>query len=107
VVRDDVDDHPEPLRVRVGDQGPGTAQLPEERVDGAVVGHVVPAIGHGRPVPRRDPDRIDAQVAQVAQVAADAGDIADTIAVRVGEAADVDLVDDCPPPPADSGRWIR
>ena len=101
VVRDDVDDHPEPLRVNVGDQGPRIVQRPEQGIDCAVVGHVVPAIDHRRLIPRRCPDGIDPQLAQIGQVAANPGDVADPIAVRVGEAADVDLVNDCPPPPAD------
>jgi len=63
------------------------------RVDGPVVGYVVPGVGHGRRVPRVEPDRVHAQVAQVGQTRADAGQVAHAVAVTVGEAAYVDLVD--------------
>jgi hypothetical protein len=67
VVGDDVDDdaHPEP--VGVGDQGIGVGQGAELRLDVAVVGDVVPAVGHRRRVERRDPHRVDPEVAQVGQ----------------------------------------
>ncbi len=100
VVRDDVDDgpdaHPEGLR----DERLGLREGPEPRVDGTVVGDVVAAIRERGDVPRGDPDGIDAQVAQIAQARPDACDVADAVAVRVGEAARVDLVDDRVSPPA-------
>ena len=77
----------------------------EQRVDLAVVGHVVAGVGHRRGVPRVEPDRVDAQVGQVAEVRADAGQVADAVAVAVGETARVDLVDGGGPPP--SGRRLR
>ena len=47
----------------------------------------------------REPDGIDAEVAQVGESRADAGEVAGAVAVAVGEAADVDLVDDRAAPP--------
>ena len=71
----------------------------EQRVDGSIVGDVVAAVGQRRRVERRQPDRVDAEVAQVGQLRPDARDVADAIAIGVGERADVDLVDDRVPPP--------
>ena len=48
-------------------------QRAEDRVDVAVVGDVVPSVGHRRGVERRDPQRVDAEVAEVGQPGADAG----------------------------------
>ena len=54
---------------------------------------------------RGEPDRVDAEVAQVGQARADAGEVADAVAVAVGEAAEVDLVDDGAAPPR-AGRRL-
>ena len=85
-----------------------SARVAEQRLDVAVVGHVVAAVGHRRRVERRDPDGVDAEVAQVRQPGPDAGQVADAVAVAVGEAADVDLVDDrAAPPVGGCGRSRR
>ena len=102
VVRDDVDDRADPERARLGDQLLGLREGPERRVDRPVVGDVVARVGHRRRVPGVEPEGVDAEVAQVGQPVADARQVADAVAVRVGEAPDVDLVDDgvAPPPVA-------
>ena len=51
------------------DQRVEVGQRAEQRVDVAVVGDVVAAVGHRRGVERREPDRVDAEVAQVAAAA--------------------------------------
>ena len=61
---------------------------------------VVAVVLLGREVERRDPERVDAEVAQVGQPGRDAGEVPDAVTVGVGEAADVDLVDDGFRPPA-------
>ena len=86
VVRDDVDDHAEPELGGLIDQQLGLGERPEHRVDVAVVGDVVAAVGHRRRVPRREPDRVHAEVAQVREPRAHAGEVADAVAVAVGEA---------------------
>ena len=80
-----------------------SVEVAEERVDGAVVGDVVAAVGHRRGVPGGEPDGVDAEVAQVGQAGADAGEVAGAVAVRVGEAARVDLVDGGAAPPVVAG----
>jgi len=61
VVRDDVDDGPDPEGPGLGDQGLGFGQGPEGRIDGAVIGHVVATVRERRDVPGREPDGVDAE----------------------------------------------
>ena len=82
-----------------GDQRVGVGQGAEQRVDVRVVRDVVAVVVLRRGVERRDPERVDPEVAQVGQPRRDPGQVADAVAVAVGEAADVDLVGDRVPPP--------
>ena len=106
VVRDDVDDRADAERAGLGDQPLGLLEGPERRVDRAVVGDVVAAVGHRRRVPGVEPERVDAEVAQVGQPLEDAGEVADPVAVRVREAPDVHLVDDRVTPPLLVGEGL-
>ena len=99
VVRDDVDDRADAERARLGDQLLGLGERAERRIDRAVVDDVVAVVGERRRVPGVEPERVDAELAQVREPRAHTGEIADAVAVRVGEAADVDLVDDGVAPP--------
>ncbi len=92
VVGHEVDDDPQPELVCGGDQRVGVGQGAEERVDVLVVGHVVAVVVLRRGVERRDPERVDPEVAEVGQPRRDPRQVADAVAVAVGEAADVDLV---------------
>jgi hypothetical protein len=104
VVGDQVDDHLEAQLVRLRDHRVGVGERPEERVHVAVVGHVVPVVVLGGGVEGRQPDRIHAEVAEVGQARGDAGQVADSVTVRVGEAARVDLVRDGVTPPLLAAR---
>ena len=99
VVRDDVDQDPQPLGVGVGHQLLDVRDRAEHRVDGPVVGDVVTAVLQRGQVERRDPQRVHAQVAQVGQPRPDAVDVALAVPVGVGERAHVDLVDHGLAPP--------
>ncbi len=102
VVGHQVHDHLQPQVVGRGDEGVGVGEGAEQVVDGAVVGDVVAVVVLRGGVERREPDRVDAQVAQVGQARGDPGQVADPVLPAgpgVGEAADVDLVDDCVAPP--------
>jgi hypothetical protein len=99
VVRHDVDDHLEAVRMRVPDQLLEVLERPEHRVHVAVIGDVVPAVGLRRRVERGEPDRVHAEIRQVRHPRADARQVAVPVTVAVGEAADIRLVAHRPPPP--------
>jgi hypothetical protein len=99
VIRHEVEQDPQPPGVRLVDEHPGSREVAEERIDVPVVGDVVSAIGHRRRVPRIDPEPVDAEVDEVVEVPADAVDVPHAIAVGIGEAPDIDLIDDGVPPP--------
>jgi hypothetical protein len=99
VVGDDVDDQPQAVGVGVRDQGVEVGERAEQRVDAPVVGHVVPAVGHGGGLERGQPDRVHAQLREVGQAGTDPLEVADSISRGVGEAANVDLVNDGVTPP--------
>jgi hypothetical protein len=104
VVGDQVEDDAKAALVGRVDERLGLGEGAEERVDAAVVDDVVPGVGHRRGVPGVDPDGVDPEVGEVGQAGADARDVADPVAVAVGEAADVDLVDDRVAPPCGLGH---
>jgi hypothetical protein len=103
-----VDDHLQPELVRARHQRVEVGERPEQRVDVGVVGDVVAEVAHRRAVERRQPDRVDAEPREVPQPRRDPGEIADPVAVRVGERARVDLVDDGGlPPGAGLASFVR
>ena len=102
VVRDDVDRHPEPALVRVREELVEVGERAEERVDVRVIGDVVAVVDLRRGVERRQPERVDTELLEIRQARADPLEVADAVAVRVLEAADVDLVEGGAPPP-----WTR
>ena len=104
VVRHDVDDRPDAERVALRDQSVSVSQSAEGGVDGAVVGDVVARIGHRGRIPGAEPDRVDAQVPEIGQPGTDASQVAGPVAVAVGEAAHVQLVDGGVAPPGGKGH---
>ena len=64
-----------------------------------VVWDVVPEVSHGRPVDRRQPERVHPEVHEVVQPGGDAGQVSRPVTVRVLEGPGVDLVDSGAPPP--------
>ncbi len=99
VVGDDVDDDPQPQSVGVADQRVGVEEVAEHGVDGTVVGHVVAGVGLRGGVERAEPHGVHTEVPQIRQPGADALQVAHAVAVAVGEAARVHLVDHRVPPP--------
>jgi hypothetical protein len=74
-------------------------QRSEQRIDVAVVRHVVAEVLHGRGEHGRQPERVDAEPGEMVEPGAETHEIAHAVAVPVGERARVDLVDDGGLPP--------
>ncbi len=99
VVRHDVDDDADAVRVQLRDQLVHVGQGPQPRVDVAVVGDVVAPVGEVGGVEGAEPDGIHPQFGEVRNPRGDAGDVTEAVAVRVGEAAGIHLVDHGLAPP--------
>ena len=99
VVRHEVQQHPQAAPMRLGDQRVEVGEGAEARVDVAVVGDVVPPVGHRRGVDRRQPEGVDAEPLQVVEPRQQAAQVAPTVAVGVLERQRVDLVDHPALPP--------
>jgi hypothetical protein len=104
VAEDLVDHHLQAQPVGLGQQrvevDPGT----EQRVDTEVVGHVVAEVAHRAREEGREPDAVDTQRGDVGQLGRHAGQVADAVAVGVGKAARVDLVEGGAAPPVAAHR---
>ena len=104
VVDDQVHDQLHPALVQGGDQLVELVEGAEERVDVLVVADVVAVVGHRRLVDRAQPHDVDAETLEVVEALDDAAEVAHAVAVAVGEAAGVHLVDDGRLPPVAPGR---
>ena len=104
VARDEIHEDAQAALVAGRDQLVQGIECPVLGRDIGVVADVVAEVVLRARVHRRQPDGVDAEggigASQVLQPLADAVEIADAVAVRVGEAARIDLVDDRPVPPA-------
>ena len=87
------------VAVRVGDQLLRLGQRAEGRVDVPVVGDVVTAVGHRRGKPGGEPDRVDAQIGQIRQLLSNPVEIADSVAIAIGETANINLINRGMTPP--------
>jgi hypothetical protein len=101
VVHHEVENHPDAASMRLVDEAVEVGLRTEQRIHPFVVADVVAEVQAGRRVDRRQPDGVDPEAvrAEMIEVPDDPAQIADTIAIRVGEAARVDLVDDPALPP--------
>lgn len=99
MVGNDVDDRADSNRSRLGDQLLRFPKRAEGQIDRAVVRNVVAGVRQRRRIPGVEPQRVHAKCGQVRQVLSHAAEIADAVAIGVGEAADVHLVDDGVAPP--------
>ena len=103
VIHHEVENDPDASPMALLDQPIEIRQRPEHGIDGRVIHDVVAAVQHGRRVDRGEPDGVDAErlrsASQMVQVVDEPGQVAYPIAIRVGEAARVDLVDDAVQPP--------
>ena len=93
VLRDQVDDHAQSERLRLVQQDREVRCITETRIDGEVVGDVVPAVAVRRGVERQQPETGRAEPTDVLEALGDATEIAPAVTVGVEEVGDVDLVD--------------
>ena len=103
VVRDEVDDDLDPELVGPCHERFEVLEVAEEGVDVAVVGDVVSGVVLRRDVEGGEPHRVDAEGGEVGETLGDAGQVTDAVAVAVGPAAWVDLVDHGVAPPGGIG----
>jgi hypothetical protein len=99
VVRDEIEDHLDPARMRLRNQPLEIRQRAEDRIDVGIVGDVVAEILHRRTEYRRNPDRIDTEIHQVRHPLRDPVEVADPVAIAVLKRPRIDLIDDCGFPP--------
>ena len=99
-----VDQDLEAKFVRAGYQSVEIGQIAEYGIDVTIVRHVITEILHRRLEEGRNPDRIHAELGDMRQALRDAGQIADPVAVRIHEAARIDLVDRRALPPWQVGN---
>ncbi len=93
VVHHEVEDDPDAAAPCLGDQMIEIAEGAVHRIDVFVVGHVVAEVHLRGRKAGGDPDRVDAELLQVVELGGDAVEVTDAVAVAVGEAARIDLVE--------------
>ena len=96
VVHHEVGDHADPAPVGGVEQARDVRDRPVVGMDGEEVGDVVSAVLERGGVHRQEPDAVDAEPLQVVELLRHPAQVAVPVVVRVGEAADVDLVEDGP-----------
>ena len=104
MVGHEVDNHADPAAMRLRDQPLEGGEVAKVRMDAAVVADVVTPVVERRGIYRVQPDGVDAERAQIVEMRGDAVEIADTVAVRIGKRAWIDLIEDGTLPPLESHR---
>src|SRR5438094_626486 len=106
VAEDQVEQDAEAAFVGCRDELFEVGQRAELRVDGGVVGHVVPEVGERRRVDGGEPEGVDAEPREVVEPLRDTAEIPNAVTVRVLKRPWVDLIDDRLLPPG-QGRKIN
>ena len=106
VVDDEVHHQPHPARVQGLEELVEVGQGAERRVDVLVVTDVVARVVLRGRIDRGEPHDVDAELLEVVEAADQSAEVADAVAVGVGEAAGVDLVDDRGAPPVVAHRPV-
>ena len=83
----------------LGDQLPHVLHGAEHRVDGPVIGDIIPVVHLGRGKHGREPNEVNAQLGQVVQPLDDSPQVSGAAAGGVLKALGVNLVDDDGTPP--------
>ena len=104
VAEDQVEQDAEAAFVGCRDELFEVGQRAELRVDGGVVGHVVPEVGERRRVDGGEPEGVDAEPREVVEPLRDTAEIPDAVTVRVLKRPWIDLIDDRLLPPGHGRR---
>ena len=94
-----IDQHLQPERMRARQQNIEIRQRAEAWIDAAVIADVIAEIAHRTGEERTDPEPVDTEVGDVVQALGESTQVADAIAVAVGKAARVDLIQHRASPP--------
>ena len=100
VIRDDVDDDLDAHPVGIVGERVEDRQRSKARVDIAVVGDVVAAVGERGWIKRVQPNGIDTKIREIREPAAQTLEIPDAVGIGIGEAAWVHLVHNRGSPPS-------
>ena len=90
--RDEVQEHPDPLFVRAGEQADQVLIRSVARGDAAVVAHVVAGVFERRVEAGIDPQGVAAEVPDIIQLLDDPVQVADPVAVGIEKGLRVDLI---------------
>ena len=99
VIGHQVNDDAQPQLVGAGHQSVKVVQGAKERVDAAVVGHVVAGVALGGGHEGREPHGVNAELLEHVESGDDACQVANTVAVGVEEGAGIDLINHGGAPP--------
>src|SRR5581483_524485 len=104
VVRNDVEDDSDAAAARLAHEPIERREVAELRMHVAIVADVVAPVLERRRIDGAKPDRVDPKrpigaVIEIVEVFDDAVEVPDSVSVRVGKAARVDLIEDRPAPP--------
>jgi len=83
MVRDEIEDEFETVRMHGADERVEILDAAEQRIDPGVIGDVVAEISHRGGKDRRQPDRTDTERQQIGQPVDDPGDIADPVGIGI------------------------
>ena len=105
VVQNQVQNDAHAVPMRGIEQPVEICQRPIDRIDRGEVGDVIAEIDLGRWKERRQPEGVDLQrgggaIIQIIETNGDTRQVADSVAIRIGKAAWVDLVEDRRSPPS-------
>src|ERR1017187_7831235 len=99
VIRHEIEDHSKTTEMNLCQQAVEILHRSKDRIDAAIIRHIVAKIGHRRRVDRRDPDGVNPKSHKVIKTPKNPIQIADPIAVTVLKRARINLVDNAVLPP--------
>src|ERR1035441_2520510 len=99
VIRHEIEDHSKTAEMNLCQQAVEILHRSKDRIDAAIIQHIVAKIGHGRRVDRRDPDGVNPKPHKVIKPLKNPFQIANPIAVAVLKRARINLIDNAVLPP--------